>query len=175
MDRDLVERPNPDAATHDARTDVRTDARGSRPVTRRVETTLRLEAEPQSARTARHAVRDLCANVPPPPISEDRADVAALLTTELVANAVIHSGKAAVLDAVVADRTLRVAVSDTSDDQPAPRSGAQRAADAMTGSRDEGESGRGLFLVDELADRWGWHPHRDGAPGKTVWFELDVA
>ena len=26
-----------------------------------------------------------------------------------------------------------------------------------------------------VADRWGWHPHGDGAPGKTVWFELDVA
>ena len=39
-----------------------------------------------------------------------------------------------------------------------------RVLDAGTG-----ESGRGMFLVDALAQRWGCH--RDG-PGKTVWFEL---
>jgi anti-sigma regulatory factor (Ser/Thr protein kinase) len=31
------------------------------------------------------------------------------------------------------------------------------------------ESGRGLVLVDELSDRWGWTPHQDG---KTCWFLL---
>jgi hypothetical protein len=32
-------------------------------------------------------------------------------------------------------------------------------------------SGRGLGIVDALADRWGITPTADG---KTVWFELDV-
>ncbi|MFD9647984.1 ATP-binding protein, partial [Streptomyces sp. NPDC059082] len=39
--------------------------------------------------------------------------------------------------------------------------------------RPEGEladGGRGLLLVERLADRWGWYP-RVGAPGKTVWAE----
>ena len=31
--------------------------------------------------------------------------------------------------------------------------------------------GRGLQLVDTLADRWGW-AENDG--GKVVWFELDA-
>ncbi|WP_371633856.1 ATP-binding protein [Streptomyces sp. NBC_01259] len=34
------------------------------------------------------------------------------------------------------------------------------------------ESGRGLFLVSQLADRWGTAP-RVGAPGKSVWAELE--
>ncbi|MFD0069124.1 ATP-binding protein, partial [Streptomyces sp. NPDC127574] len=34
----------------------------------------------------------------------------------------------------------------------------------------EGESGRGLLLVDVLAARWGWTPRRP--VGKTVWAEV---
>ena len=33
------------------------------------------------------------------------------------------------------------------------------------------ESGRGLMLVEELSERWGWTPHRDG---KTCWFLLEL-
>ena len=32
-------------------------------------------------------------------------------------------------------------------------------------------SGRGLFLVDTLASRWGVRPSEEG---KQVWFELDL-
>ena len=32
-------------------------------------------------------------------------------------------------------------------------------------------SGRGLLIVDELADRWGVD---EAPPGKSVWFELDA-
>ena len=34
-----------------------------------------------------------------------------------------------------------------------------------------GEHGRGLALVDALADDWGWEPEAGGG-GKTVWFDL---
>ena len=37
------------------------------------------------------------------------------------------------------------------------------------GETDEG--GRGLYLVDQLATRWGSRPTRDG---KAVWFELPM-
>jgi hypothetical protein len=37
---------------------------------------------------------------------------------------------------------------------------------------DEGESGRGLVLVEALAVRWGWAPRRP--LGKTVWAEVSV-
>lgn len=31
--------------------------------------------------------------------------------------------------------------------------------------------GRGVWLVDVLASRWGFHP---SPPGKAVWFEIDL-
>ena len=37
------------------------------------------------------------------------------------------------------------------------------------GETDEG--GRGLYLVDQLATRWGSRPTRDG---KAVWFEMPL-
>jgi hypothetical protein len=37
------------------------------------------------------------------------------------------------------------------------------------GETDEG--GRGLYLVDQLASRWGSRPTKDG---KAVWFEVPV-
>jgi hypothetical protein len=37
------------------------------------------------------------------------------------------------------------------------------------GETDEG--GRGLYLVDQIATRWGSRPTRDG---KSVWFEIPI-
>ncbi|MGA5554892.1 ATP-binding protein [Streptomyces lavendulocolor] len=57
---------------------------------------------------------------------------------------------------------LRVEVTDTrADDLPRRRSSAPDA-----------ESGRGLLLVEALADRWG--AGAGPAPQKTVWAELDL-
>jgi hypothetical protein len=56
---------------------------------------------------------------------------------------------------------VRVEVADTSENPPAPRHA----------QRDE-TGGRGLELVDGLADRWGWRP--EGA-GKQIWCEVDRA
>ena len=39
----------------------------------------------------------------------------------------------------------------------------------MAGENDEG--GRGLYLVDQLASRWGSRPTEDG---KAVWFEMPI-
>ncbi len=35
------------------------------------------------------------------------------------------------------------------------------------------ESGRGLVLIDAIADRWGWNP-ATGRPGKVVWAEMSL-
>ncbi len=61
------------------------------------------------------------------------------------------------------DHTLRIEVTDTRSDE-LPR---QQPASA------EDESGRGLCLVDALADRWGVSEER--FPRKTVWAELRLA
>ena len=91
------------------------------------------------------------------------ADVAELLLSELVTNAVEHarvpSGRLIkVRFELVVDR-LRVEVHDASPQRPVVR---PRAADA--------EAGRGLVLVRELSARWGCCP-RVGGVGKFVWFE----
>lgn len=104
---------------------------------------------------------------------EPLAETLILLVSELVTNAVVHTGHAAVLRlslpgaadgvAEVAEAptaaTVRVEVADSSSRAPVPRC----AGGDATG-------GRGLALVDCLADRWGWSP--EGA-GKSIWCELD--
>jgi anti-sigma regulatory factor (Ser/Thr protein kinase) len=85
------------------------------------------------------------------------ADVAELLVGELATNALVHAGSHFRLTLFAAHGVLRCEVADGERCVP-------RVLDAGAG-----ESGRGMFLVDALAQRWGCH--RDG-PGKTVWFEL---
>jgi anti-sigma regulatory factor (Ser/Thr protein kinase) len=103
-------------------------------------------------------------------------DVAILLTSELVTNAVTHAaanpnGKAAergmtgdaVLLVIAADDAgLRVDVHDRSGDLPIV-SGHVADADA--------ETGRGLLLVTSLSAEWGFHRT---AGGKVVYFTLEV-
>lgn len=95
---------------------------------------------------------------------EPLAETLILLVSELVTNAVVHTGCPAVLrlslPGVEAGRaTVRLEVADSSSRAPVPRC----AGDGATG-------GRGLALVDGLADRWGWSVE---GPGKRVWCELD--
>ncbi|MGD3111584.1 ATP-binding protein [Streptomyces sp. YGL11-2] len=85
------------------------------------------------------------------------ADVATLLVSELVTNALVHADGGAVVTARITDR-LRVEVRDFAAGRPEPR-----AATA------DGTSGRGLMLVRSLADAWGI---RSEGIGKCVWFEL---
>lgn len=85
-------------------------------------------------------------------------DVVNLLVTELVTNAVLHAGTEADVAVVLTETALRVEVSDASEQLP-------RAKEAD----DWDTSGRGVALVDTLAERWGI----DTRPGgKTIWFEL---
>jgi anti-sigma regulatory factor (Ser/Thr protein kinase) len=94
----------------------------------------------------------------------DLSDTAELLTTELVANALRHTRHGADLTARLCGgpgRRLRVEVRDFTDRLPAVRSAGEGAT-----------SGRGLFLVEALADAWGVLPE---GGGKVIWFELAVA
>jgi anti-sigma regulatory factor (Ser/Thr protein kinase) len=88
-------------------------------------------------------------------------DVTELLVTELVANVVTHVGAPMTLRAHRTATMMRVEIDDPSPDVPVVR---------HPGAADE--HGRGVLLVDRLANSWGAEPNGDG---KTVWFELDVS
>ncbi|MFI0718810.1 ATP-binding protein [Streptomyces sp. NPDC021224] len=93
---------------------------------------------------------------------EPVAETLILLISELVTNAVVHTGCPAVLRMLFSSAPaapVRVEVADSSDTPPAPRH-----------ARKDDTGGRGLELVDGLADRWGWQP--EGA-GKQIWCEVD--
>jgi anti-sigma regulatory factor (Ser/Thr protein kinase) len=89
-----------------------------------------------------------------------RSEIAELLTSELVTNALIHTDHDAVLTATVGPRGLRVEVRDFVARRPTPR----------VPNADDSTHGRGLILVQSLADAWGVRAH---GVGKAVWFELE--
>ncbi len=118
----------------------------------------RFAAGPRAAGAGRRALETLPGRLDPAQLQ-----VAALLTTELIANAVEHSGLGSCgsvrLEVAVTAELLRVEVGDEGPGfLPAPR-----APDAPL------DSHWGLHLVEELADRWGVVDE----PETLVWFELD--
>jgi anti-sigma regulatory factor (Ser/Thr protein kinase) len=86
-------------------------------------------------------------------------EVAMLLVSELVTNAYLHACSPVDVQVQCCGEAVSVAVSDTSPD-PA------EVVDAMPRY---GSNGRGLQLVDALADEWG---NEIDGNGKTVWFSL---
>ncbi|MEW2544343.1 SpoIIE family protein phosphatase [Streptomyces sp. NPDC047002] len=93
----------------------------------------------------------------------DRSDDIELASDELITNALLHTDEGAVVTVRVvsgAERRLRVEVEDASSALPRKRD-----------AGDAGLSGRGLVLVDGLADGWGVESR---GSGKSVWCEFAV-
>ncbi len=88
-------------------------------------------------------------------------EIALLLTSELVANAVLHGTGAVGVHMTWGEGGLRVGVKDNSPELP-----------VLRGLDLEAPNGRGLRMVDGLASDWGVSR---GEPGKTVWFSLLAA
>lgn len=86
-----------------------------------------------------------------------------LVVSELITNAVLHAPETptVTLSLFMTGGAVRVMVSDHSPRVPERRSGATPWS---------AESGRGVELVDALADRWG--TVSQGSAGKTVWCEF---
>ncbi|WP_338701831.1 ATP-binding protein [Streptomyces sp. Q6] len=95
-----------------------------------------------------------------------RSEIAELLTSELVTNALVHTDREAELTATVGPRGLRVEVRDYAGHRPE-----LRVPNADDGTH--GTSGRGLILVQSLADAWGVLAPGGASAGKVVWFELN--
>jgi anti-sigma regulatory factor (Ser/Thr protein kinase) len=116
-----------------------------------------LPAEPLSARQARRFVTSALSELGLPELT----DTALILVSELVTNAVLHARSEVTLTVVRTGGGLRMEVGDQSSLAPSVR---RYSAEAATG--------RGLVLVESLADAWG---SDIGPSGKTVWFELAPA
>jgi len=144
-----------------------------------------LDPDPLAARAAREFVASTCREWR----LTDDLDTLVLLTSELVTNGVLHAGTALSLSIRVDEHGLTIEVHDSDPRPPTPRE--QRAnllADidriiALDGAATADErhamleigpagaigAGRGLQLVEALADEWGVELAMDG---KSVWFRL---
>jgi anti-sigma regulatory factor (Ser/Thr protein kinase) len=121
---------------------------------------IKLPSRPESAATARRLTQ--CVVLRQWALSPQIAEHAVLLVSELVGNAVRHTG-ARVFGLRMLRRRgwIRIEVRDPS-----------RGLPCLMPVQEMDISGRGLFLVDKLSDRWGV----DLLPrGKTTWFEMRVS
>ncbi|MET7857932.1 SpoIIE family protein phosphatase [Streptomyces sp. NPDC005318] len=128
-----------------------------RAATRRTAMTV-AQAEPERIAAARQQLRELLHDWSDP----EQVDAAVLLISEITTNVLLHTdGDALMVVEVGTDRgrrRLRVEVTDGSDELPHKRRPGEMAS-----------SGRGLVLMQLLADAWGVEPR--GA-GKSIWFAL---
>ncbi len=119
-----------------------------------IESHVSLPAEPASASRARTFVRELLASWR----AEELEEPATLLTSELVTNAILHARSQVEVTVRLVDGHLWVGVSDTAAGPPVRK---HYGAEAATG--------RGLLLLERIADAWG---SKSSETGKVVWFEL---
>ncbi|MFH8570897.1 ATP-binding protein [Streptomyces sp. NPDC017993] len=120
---------------------------------------VRLPSRPESAGTARRLTASVLLRQWA--LSPQLAEHAVLLVSELVGNAVRHTGARTFGLRMLRRRGwIRIEVRDPS-----------RGLPCLMPVQEMDTSGRGLFLVDKLSDRWGV----DLLPrGKTTWFEMRV-
>ncbi|NEE15100.1 SpoIIE family protein phosphatase, partial [Streptomyces sp. SID7499] len=113
--------------------------------------------DPEALRSSRHMIRAAVRAWG----AKDRADEIELAADELITNALMHTDGGAVVTIRVlagSERRLRVDVEDRSSALPRRRDAGE-----------SGVSGRGLMLVDRLADVWGVESR---GSGKCVWCEF---
>jgi anti-sigma regulatory factor (Ser/Thr protein kinase) len=94
-------------------------------------------------------------------LAPDLLDAISVMVSELAMNAVQYARTTFVVSIELSADSLRVAVTDSGSGNPE----AQPLPPASS------PHGRGLFLVDRLADEWGVSPAADG-PERTVWFRV---
>ncbi|MEU9170477.1 SpoIIE family protein phosphatase [Streptomyces sp. NPDC048420] len=92
-------------------------------------------------------------------VPRDHLDTALLVVSELVTNALVHTGGQVRLDLTLVGRRLRVSVADASPRTPAK----------PTNIGWEATGGRGILLVEAVSATWGTLPV---SGGKQVWSEI---
>lgn len=118
---------------------------------------LRLEADPSAPHRGRHWIVPVLREHGAP---ESAVDLVELLTSEVVTNAVKYGSAETgiVLSVTFVPEVVTVQVTD-----------ANPASPVVHRSGPEDVGGRGMELVELLADAWGVDP---GPDGKTVWFSV---
>ncbi|HSJ72077.1 MAG TPA: ATP-binding protein [Acidimicrobiia bacterium] len=115
---------------------------------------LKLPSEPASVARARSFVRGVTAGRSTFITSELE-----LLASELATNAVMHAGTPFIVRVGCSDGTIRLEVEDANSTLPTRKRHGLKSP-----------VGRGLLVVEQVADRWGV---RAESSGKVVWAELD--
>ena len=118
-----------------------------------------LPADATAPGLARRLLRDTVASSS---LDPDLLDAALLCVSELVTNVVMHAGRTPSMDVVLTDDALTVQVHH--DASHAPPASHPADEDPLR------ISGRGLELVDALANAWG---SESTSAGTTTWFRLD--
>ncbi|MFD7080819.1 SpoIIE family protein phosphatase [Streptomyces sp. NPDC059918] len=116
------------------------------------------QAEPERIAGARRQIRELLHDW----ADAEQVDSAVLMVSEMVTNVLTHTdGDALLVAEAVGEpgtRRLRIEVADASDELPHKRHPGEMAS-----------SGRGVLLMEMLADTWGVDPRGEG---KSIWFEM---
>lgn len=107
----------------------------------------------ESVRAARSSARAVCLDYG---MDGERAEDAALVASELIGNAIRHGAPPLAYHVEIDGPDVLVVVQDGDDSPPADGSSSPMS----------GESGRGLFIVSQLAREWGW---QRCTGGKQVW------
>jgi anti-sigma regulatory factor (Ser/Thr protein kinase) len=115
----------------------------------------RFPCQPESLAGARHFVGDLLGDQP-----HEIVEAAVLMTSELATNSVRHAHSDFELAVHLSHDAIRVEVSDHSQGQPVLRTPTPLD-----------QSGRGLQIVQALAESWGIARSQNG---KLVWFTLGL-
>ena len=121
-----------------------------------------LDSDPRAASAARHFLRDALAKWG---VEGEVVDTAQLCLSELVNNVVMHARTSSELTLALCDGVLTVVLRDL---------GRPTGPGSIAVSEDDDPLrvfGRGLMLVDAMADRWG---SEQDATGTTAWFALEL-
>lgn len=117
-----------------------------------------LAAHPGAVAQARRVTRDQLTGWA---LCEDTCDTAALVVSELVTNAIVHTASAQIVcELSDGDELVRIAVRDEGCAPGEPHPSPQRP---------EEEHGRGLLLIESLCRSWGAQPV---GPGLLVWADV---
>ena len=116
-----------------------------------------LDPGPRSVHQARTEAQTVCARRG---FDAERCAAVALVVSELVGNAVRHARAPVHLDLTLDGADLLIVVQDSDEHPPDPRATCPPA---------DRESGRGMFLVEQMSRCWGWQPLPGG---KQVWARL---